>query len=127
MNHQDDFEMLQGLWLQVGYERDGVISPMDVEQGWNPLTQISGHDFTVTISDGNTILVGTFLLDYAKQPKEIDWTDTSGSYASDRTIRAIYTLAENEFVFCAAYDGAARPTEFKTKPGQVLRRMRRNT
>lgn len=125
--NRNDIDTLQGQWLQIGYERDGIISPVDAEQGWNPLTTISGLGFMVTIANGDTVLVGTFTLNSEQQPKEIDWVDTGGFYASDRTIKAIYILTETEFIFCASYDGAARPTEFKTKPGQVLRRMRRNT
>lgn len=123
--NKNDIDTLQGNWLQIGYERDGIISLVDVEQGWNPLTKISGLNFTVTIANGETVLVGTFILNSEQQPKEINWTDTSGSYASDGTIKAIYTLTETEFVFCASCDETARPTEFKTKPGQVLRRMKR--
>lgn len=122
---QDDFPLLQGHWLQIGYERDGVVDPIDGEQGWSPRTAISDQNFTVTIADGSTILSGVFKLDQTLHPKEIDWTDKAGSYASSRKIKAIYTLNRTEFVFCASYDGNARPTEFKTKSGQVLRRMRR--
>ncbi len=125
MKYKDDLSLLQGSWLQFGYERDGIIGPIDNEQGWQPLTDISDSNFTVTISDGNTILTGEFTLDQTQQPKEIDWIDTGGSYASQHTIQAIYTLTETEFVFCASYNGEKRPTDFTTKPGQVLRRMRR--
>lgn len=122
---QNDLSLLQGTWLQIAYERDGLVDPIDGEQGWSPRTEISGQNFTVTIADGSTILSGVFKLDQTRYPKEIDWTDKAGSYASKRTIKAIYTLNRTDFVFCAAYDGKARPTEFKTKSGQVLRRMRR--
>lgn len=122
---QEDMKMMQGRWLQIGYERDGVEEPVDNEQGWQPETEISGNTFTVRIVDGGIILGGVFKLDSTKTPKTIDWIDTSGSYASDKPILAIYELSATSFIFCAAYDGAERPTEFKTKPGQVLRRMKR--
>ncbi len=125
MTLQDDLSILQGVWLQIGYERDGVTEPVDEESGWQPKTSISGLTFTVTTADGTNILEGVFSLDFAKQPKEIDWVDKAGSYASAHVIKAIYTLSNDEFVFCAAYDGAKRPTVFKTESGQVLRRMRR--
>lgn len=122
---QNDNKLLQGLWKQIGYERDGVVEPIDNEKGWQPQTKISGNTFTVTIADGSTILRGVFKLDSTRTPKAIDWTDKSGSYARDKTIKAIYTLTSTDFVFCAAYEGAARPTQFTTKPGEVLRRMKR--
>ena len=123
--NQDDLALLQGRWIQVSYERDGILEPVDVEKGWQPITEISGNNFTVTISDGSTVLNGTFALGSAQGLKTIDWQDTSGSYASTNLILAIYTLTATSFVFCAAYDGVEYPIEFKTKPGLVLRRMER--
>ena len=38
-----------------------------------------------------------------------------------KTLLAIDRLEEDRFTFCAAYPGLERPTEFKTRPGQVLR------
>ena len=126
MKIKSDMELLQGQWIEFFYERDGIANPIDVEAGWHPKTTISGQNFIVTISDGSTILLGDFLLHADREPKEIIWRDREGSYACDHVIQAIYMLTETEFVFCAAYDnGAAPPHEFKTKPGQVLRRMRR--
>ena len=120
-----DLEMLQGRWRQTHYERDGVANPSDGEQGWQPITEIREQTFTVSISDGSVVLEGVFALFAAEIPKAIDWIDRSGSYASDHPILAIYELTERTFVFCAAHDGAARPTAFKTERGQVLRRMER--
>ncbi len=125
MMQQDDISLLQGRWLQISYERDGIVEPTDCEKGWNPLTEILDQGFTVMIADGSTILRGMFELDQTLNPKEIDWIDKAGVYASTKRIKAIYTLNETDFVFCASYNGEARPTEFKTKLGQVLRRMKR--
>jgi uncharacterized protein (TIGR03067 family) len=125
MSMKTDLELLQGRWRQVHYERDGVTSPGDGEQGWQPVTEIRGQTFTVTIADGSVVLEGAFKLFAEQLPKAIDWLDESGSYASDHPILAIYELTEHSFAFCAAYDGAARPTAFKTEQGQVLRRMER--
>ncbi len=98
MKHNDDIALLQGNWLQFGYERDGIVEPVDTEHGWQPLTKISGTNFTVTIEDGTTILIGKFTLDQTQDPKVIDWIDKGGSYASEHTIHAIYTLTETEFI-----------------------------
>ena len=120
-----DLEAMQGRWQQVYYERDGVVEPSDEEAGWRPITEISGHDFTVTIADGSVVLVGVFALFDTVTPRAVDWTDVSGSYACDHTIPAIYEVTASTFAFCAGYDGQGRPTEFRTGPGQVLRRMKR--
>jgi uncharacterized protein (TIGR03067 family) len=120
-----DLVALQGRWQQVHYERDGVVEPVDEEAGWQPITEFSGTNFTVTVADGSVVLEGVFELHETQQPKAVDWIDRSGPYASDAPIAAIYELGEATFVFCAAYDGAPRPTQFKTGPGQVLRRMKR--
>lgn len=122
---RSDIEALQGRWQQVGYERDGVTEPIDEEEGWNPIAEIREHNFSVSIADGHVALEGVFEINEHAQPKTIDWFDKSGPYATEHPILAIYELTETSFVFCAAYDGKARPTEFKTSEGQVLRRMKR--
>lgn len=121
----NDLETLQGRWQQVYYERDGVVEPSDDEAGWQPITEISGRNFTVTIADGSVVLAGVFAIFDTVTPKAVDWTDVSGPYACDHTIPAIYEVTASTFAFCAAYDGQSRPMEFRTGPGQVLRRMKR--
>jgi uncharacterized protein (TIGR03067 family) len=123
----DDAELakLQGTWHQVHYERDGVVEPTDEEAGWRPMTEIVGERFIVTIADGTVVLEGAFMIDATREPKTIDWLDESGPYASEHRILAVYELTDTSFAFCAAYDGAARPTSFETGPGLVLRRMER--
>ncbi len=78
----------------------------------------------MTIADGSIPIKGIFKLDPTKQPKAIDYTDTFGADAG-KTFLAIYSLKGDELIFCAAGEGHARPTEFKTKLGQVLRVNRR--
>jgi hypothetical protein len=50
--------------------------------------------------------------------------DTIGEDAG-QTLLAIYALEDDRLIFCAAYPGLERPTEFRTRPGQVLRVFRR--
>lgn len=121
---KSDLELMQGTWREVSHERDGGARFED-EQGWQPVTVIEGQTFTVTVADGSVVLVGTFELFEAQAPRAIDWHDVSGPYASDHLIRAIYEVTAQTFVFCAAYNGDARPTAFRAGPGQVLRRMER--
>jgi uncharacterized protein (TIGR03067 family) len=120
----DEIEKFQGTWKQISYERDGVKDPLDDESGWQPRTIFSGNSFVVTIADGSIPIKGIFKLDPAQNPKAIDYTDTFGADAG-KTFLAIYTLEGDELIFCAAGAGEERPTEFKTKVGQVLRVNRR--
>ena len=111
---QDDMEKLQGKWRQVHYERDGIIEPTDEEEGWQPVTEIVGDRFSVTIADGSVVLEGRFEVGAERTPKEIDWLDESGSYASEHPILAVYQVTETTLTFCAAYEGGARPTALKS-------------
>ena len=119
----EEMRKLQGVWKQIAYERDGVSEPLD-EQGWEPTTTIVGDTFVVTLADGSTPISGRYRLDPTADPKTIDWLDEVGEDAG-KTILAIYFLDGDRFTFCAAYPGRERPTEFRTRPGQVLRASRR--
>jgi len=114
-----EMQRLQGTWQQIGYERDGVTEPLD-ELGWEPRTTFVGDRFVVTLADGSIPIKGTYKIDPTRNPKTVDWTDTIGEDAG-KTLLAIYRLEEDRFTFCAAYPGLERPTEFRTRPGQVLR------
>ena len=116
----DEMKKFQGTWKQVGYQRDGIVEPRD-EPGWEqPRVTFTGDAFVVTLADGSIPIKGTYTLDPGQQPKAVDWADSIGEDAG-KTLLAIYALEGDRLIFCAAYPGGARPTEFKTQPGQVLR------
>ena len=119
----EEMKKFQGTWKQIAYERDGVTEPLD-EQGWEPRVTFTGNTFVVTLADGSIPIKGTYKLDPARDPKAVDWTDAIGEDAG-KTLLAIYSLEGDRLVFCAAYPGKERPTEFRTQPGQVLRVSRR--
>ena len=119
----EEMEKFQGTWRQIAHERGGVADPPD-EQGWEPRVTFTGDTFVVTLTDGSTAIKGTFKLDPTRQPKAVDWTDTFGPDAG-KTFLAIYSLDGDRLVFCAAAEGQERPTEFRTRTGQVLRVNRR--
>src|SRR6476659_6079589 len=116
---EKELQRFRGTWKQVAYERDGVKQPLD-EQGWDPSTTFTDSEFVVTLADGSVPIRGTYRIDPAQSPKTIDWTDTIGEDAG-KTLLAIYAFQDDRFTFCAAYPGLERPTEFHTRPGQVLR------
>ena len=115
----EEIRLFQGTWKQIAYERDGEKNPTD-EQGWEPQVTFRGDAFRVTLADGTVPIAGTYRLDPTRTPKTVDWMDTIGEDAG-KTLLAIYTLSGDRLIFCAAYPGHERPTEFKTLPGQVLR------
>ena len=119
----EEMEKFQGTWRQIAHEKDGVADPPD-ERGWEPRVTFSGDTFVVTLADGSVPIRGTYKLDPTREPKTVDWTDTIGEDAG-KTLLAIYSLEGDRLVFCAAYPGQERPTEFRTRPGQVLRISRR--
>lgn len=121
----EEVKKFQGTWRQIGYERDGVAEPLD-EQGWEPRVTFTADTFVVTLADGSVPIRGTYKLDPTREPKTVDWTDTIGE-DSGKTLLAIYSLEGDRLVFCAAYPGQARPTEFRTRPGHVLRVSQRES
>lgn len=117
---QEELERFRGEWKQIAYERDGEKEPLDEEQGWEPRTTFTDREFVVTLADGSVPIRGTYRIDPTQDPKTVDWSDTIGEDAG-QTLLAIYSLEGDRLTFCAAYPGLERPSEFRTRPGQVLR------
>jgi uncharacterized protein (TIGR03067 family) len=86
----------------------------------------AGDTFIVTLADGTIHIKGTYKLDPSREPKAVDWTDTFGE-DKGKVFLAIYSLEGDRMIFCAADAGQERPTEFTTRPGQVLRVHQRET
>ncbi len=122
--YRSQLEQFQGSWVQIAYERDGVAEPIDDEEGWKPRTIFMGNTFVVEISDGTTPIKGIFKIDPGKEPKHIEYTDTFGQYAGE-TYLGIYQISQDTLVFCVGDHLAKRPTEFKTRQGQVMRTFQR--
>ena len=120
---EEELKRFQGTWKQIAYERDGVTEPLD-EQGWDPIATFTAEEFVVTLADGSIPIKGTYRIDPTRNPKIVDWTDTIGEDAG-KTLLAIYALQDDRLIFCAAYPGLERPTEFRTQPGQVMRVFQR--
>jgi uncharacterized protein (TIGR03067 family) len=115
----EETEKFQGSWKQLAYEKDGMTEPLE-KQGWEPRVTFTGDTFVVTQANGSTLIKGTYKLDPTREPKSIDLTDTFGE-DEGKTFLAIYFLAGDRLIFCAADAGQERPTEFRTRRGQVLR------
>ncbi|WP_240601774.1 TIGR03067 domain-containing protein [Oleiagrimonas sp. MCCC 1A03011] len=117
---EHDLALLQGEWVQVGVEDNGVIDPPDTYGGAGVITLIDGHRFEARSPDGTLMLHGTFTLDATTTPKSITWVDAIGEEAG-QPILASYKLDDDRFVFIAADPGMARPTQFRTTQGLTMR------
>ncbi|MBB6183119.1 TIGR03067 domain-containing protein [Oleiagrimonas soli] len=115
-----DLALLQGTWIQVGIEENGIVNPPDTYSGPDVTTLIDGHRFEVRTADGSLLLHGRFTLDATTTPKSITWVDAIGEEAG-QPILASYRLDDDRFVFIAADPGMARPTQFRTTQGLTMR------
>ena len=80
---------------------------------------IAGARFEVW-RDGAVVLEGVFEMDETVVPKAITWIDATGADAGKRLLGS-YELEGDRFRFIAADAGAARPLEFRTEVGLVMR------
>lgn len=115
-----DLQALQGRWLQVRFEENGLINPPDSHGLPGAITTINGTGFHVAVPGQDTILEGVFELDATCKPKSITWIDSIGEDAGKR-LPAIYELTADSFLFVAADEGMDRPAQFVTGPGLTLR------
>ncbi|OLF53702.1 TIGR03067 domain-containing protein [Pseudomonas chlororaphis] len=117
-----DLQRLQGAWEQVELEDNGVSNPPDEHGAPGALTLIQGQGFRVMTLEGELLLAGRFTLDTSTTPKSITWVDSIGADVG-KYLPASYQLEGDHFVFIAADEGQPRPTQFRTGPGQTLRRF----
>jgi uncharacterized protein (TIGR03067 family) len=119
----EEIAKFQGSWQQISSETGGVKDQPD-EFGSAPRVAFVGNRYVVRRADDTIVIKGRFRVHPAQTPKGIDWMDTIGADAG-RTLPAIYTLEDDQLLFCAADHGQPRPSEFCSAPGQVLRLHRR--
>ena len=120
-----DLASLQGTWRQIRCEADGIVDPVD-ELSAGVFTIIEGAQFSVRTMEGELLLAGSFVLDATTSPKSITWVDSMGPDAG-KHLPAIYVLEGDDFTFIAAYEGAARPTEFRSVNGLTMRTFVRSS
>jgi uncharacterized protein (TIGR03067 family) len=114
---QNELAKLRGTWLTVSLVNDGKTLVDDKTKPTEPATTLvyDGDKWMVQVGD-KTVARGTFKVDVAKMPKEIDVFDESG-LTNDTTKRGIYEISGDTYRFCLAPAGKPRPTEFSSKPG----------
>jgi len=119
----NDLKLLQGRWIQIKCNSDGVDNPID-EFKHNPELEIIENAFSVFESSGELIIAGVFTINPLADPKAIDWTDTFGA-DKGKTFPSIYTLSESELVFCAANEDMGRPDSYAPGYGYTIRYFKR--
>jgi uncharacterized protein (TIGR03067 family) len=104
---------LQGTWEVVSMERGGM------KREGPPEAQLVFEGDKFTMKMGERSIRGTFKLDPAKAPGQIDMTVTEGpEQFQGKTSQGLYALEGDTLKWCSAEPGTDdRPKEFKTAEG----------
>ena len=107
---------MQGTWKLVSAMQDGEALAEDKVKQTTIVIMEDTFRFQGLAEDA-TSRAGTFKLDAAKKPKEMDSTS-----AEKEVMLGIYELEENSYKVCFAQAGKPRPTDFGSAPGsdQIL-------
>ena len=111
----DERKLLQGTWLPTAAELSE--NPFDEATLKTIKLVLEGDKYTVTV--GKSIDKGTTKIDPAAKPKTMDIIGTDGPNKG-KTMLAIYELNGDTLRVCYDLTGKARPSEFKTKKGELL-------
>jgi uncharacterized protein (TIGR03067 family) len=112
----NDLDKMQGTWNLVSAMEDGKALPADEVKQTTIVVKGNTFRFPGLAKDA-TSRAGTFKLDEAKNPKEID----SASDEKEVSL-GIYELEPDKYKICFAPAGKPRPTNFSSAPGsgQIL-------
>jgi RNA polymerase sigma factor (sigma-70 family) len=105
-----DKDRLQGTWVAVSAEKGGKAAPDEFLTS----LKITFAGDKITVRGGGDAKEGTFKLDPAKKPKEIDLMHEG------KTAQGIYRLDGDKLTLCLDDADKGRPTEFKSKAGTGL-------
>jgi uncharacterized protein (TIGR03067 family) len=117
-----EYAKFTGTWRFAAIEAEGKRVP---EKNFKDARLvIEGEHFTAKESSGT--FTGTFKVDVAKKPKQIDVTFAEGP-DKGKTALGIYELDGETYKVCMGYVGKGRPTAFESRPGsghvlEVLKR-----
>src|SRR5215475_5810496 len=110
---KQEFEELEGGWVLTSAMKDGESLP---EKEIRSL-KVAMHSNRFQLEqDGRLIAEGTFTVNAAKQPNEMDEIHTAGR-SKGKTYLAIHEIDGDQRKLCFADAGKPRPTEFSSKPG----------
>jgi uncharacterized protein (TIGR03067 family) len=107
----EDLRKLQGVWEVAGGEVNGsAISASDI-----PAITLTITDKSYLVDREGNIDRGSFSVEPAHQPKQMDIQPDSGTDAGNKLL-AIYEVGEDSFKVCYAAPGEDRPKSFATEP-----------
>ena len=107
---KDDESAIDGTWLATSAELGGAKLPKKAATRIK-LTLKNGKYEVVAESPDR----GTVTYDTSAKPKAMDIKGTDGPNQG-KTFLAIYELSDDKLTVCYDLSGAARPTEFKSRP-----------
>jgi uncharacterized protein (TIGR03067 family) len=116
-----ELNTFQGTWVLVSAERDGKKAADE------KAIKLIIADTKYSLTQESSAVIGhrgTFLLDPAKKPKATDVSVTEGP-DKGKTFLGIYELSSDDYKVCFAPAGKERPTEFSSKPGNLLQVWKR--
>jgi uncharacterized protein (TIGR03067 family) len=124
---QEELAKFESTWKLVSLVVEGTEMPANLIKG----TRLTLRGDKWTMAEGGATHGGTFKVDVAKKPKEIDITFTEGP-EKGKTIHGIYELEGDTYKVCIGMKGSDRPTAFESKPGsgvalEVLQREKAAT
>ena len=111
-------EKTDGVWELASMEVNGETVPSEAYRDW----KLTVTEQKYSVDKNGEVDEGTFSVDTAKSPKQMDIRPETGSGVG-QTIPAIYEINGDTMRVCyAVEDGASRPKNFKTTPnsGSVL-------
>jgi len=106
-----DLKKMQGDWVVVSMEVDGMRIPDDDAQAL--FRTVKGDKYTVS-RYRKTAGKGTIKLDATKKPRAIDALP-AGAKGDAKALLGIYEFEGDKLKLCFARPGVARPTEFSAK------------
>jgi uncharacterized protein (TIGR03067 family) len=115
-----DLDLFQGTWIVVSLETEGGKVEGDAVKG-SKLT-VKGNDFT--FDSMGVIYKGTFKIDPAKKPKEMDITFTEGP-EKGKSEQVLYEVDADTYKLCLKPGGGERPKAFKATDGCIIEVLKR--
>jgi len=112
----DERKLLQGTWLPVAAE----LNENSLDEATLKTMKLVVEEDKYAITVGKSPFdKGTIRIDSVAKPKTMDILGTDGPNQG-RTFLAIYELNGDTLRVCYDLTGKIRPTEFKTKKGELL-------
>ena len=108
-----EMALLEGEWAMVSGAADGQAMPEATVKGGK---RVAKDGVTTITMSGQVFFKAKFTIDPTKTPKTIDYAMLEG-FTAGKTQLGIYELAGDTVTFCFAAPGAARATDFTSKPG----------